>query len=109
MRDTIFSGIGSLLSVMTSHVRRCSKLGADAPPHFSRISIFFDHRRQPAAAERTGQKITLHGEFPHLGAQIPDMALGVLEDRIPVVEYFAQVLQRLLAPRGDLGGVDAVA
>jgi len=37
------------------------------------------------------------------------MALGVREDRIPVVEYFAQVLKRLLAPRGDLGGVDAVA
>jgi len=37
------------------------------------------------------------------------MALGVLEDRIPVVEDFAQVLKRLLAPGGDLGGVYAVA
>jgi len=37
------------------------------------------------------------------------MALGVLESRVPVVEDFAQVLQRLLAPGGDLGGVDAVA
>jgi hypothetical protein len=56
-----------------------------------------------------GQNITLHGEFAHFGAQIPDMALGVLEDRIPVIEYFAQVLRHLLAPGGDLGGVYAVA
>ena len=61
------------------------------------------------AAERTGQNIALHGEFPHLGLQIPDLALGVLDSRIPVVEHFAQVLQRLLAPGGDLRGVDAVA
>ena len=65
--------------------------------------------RQPAAAERTGQNIALHGEFPHLGAQIPDMALAVFEYRIAVVEDLAQVLKRLLAPGGDLGGVDAVA
>ena len=37
------------------------------------------------------------------------MALGVLEHRVPLVEHFAQVLQRLLAPGRDLGGVDAVA
>src|SRR6266404_3271249 len=47
MRDAISSGIGSLLSVMASHVRRCSKLGADAPHHFPRISIFFDHPQSP--------------------------------------------------------------
>src|SRR5262245_17878934 len=33
MRVTISSGIGSLLSVMASHVRRTTKYGADALPH----------------------------------------------------------------------------
>src|SRR5215813_9005759 len=36
MRDTISSGIGSLPSVMASHVRRSIKCGADAPRHFVR-------------------------------------------------------------------------
>src|SRR5216684_1256929 len=63
MRDTIFSGIGSLLSVMASHVRRCSKLGADAPPHFSRISIFFDHRQSPLATQpRWARSLDLAGQ-----------------------------------------------
>src|SRR5712692_11535288 len=35
MRDTISSGIGSLLSVMASHVRRAITFGADAPYHLS--------------------------------------------------------------------------
>ncbi len=40
MRDTISSGIGSLLSVMASHVRRAITFGADAPYHLSpRIHI----------------------------------------------------------------------
>jgi hypothetical protein len=37
MRATISSGIGSLLSVMASHVRRSTKFGADAPHHFLRL------------------------------------------------------------------------
>src|SRR5215470_1927424 len=36
MRDTISSGIGSLPSVMASHVRRSIKCGADTPRHFVR-------------------------------------------------------------------------
>src|SRR5262245_38687188 len=36
MRATISSGIGSLLSVMASHVRRSIQCGADAPRHFVR-------------------------------------------------------------------------
>src|SRR5713101_9279020 len=63
MRDTIFSGIGSLLSVMASHVRRCSKLGADAPHHFSRISISFDHRQSPLATQpRWARSLDLAGQ-----------------------------------------------
>src|SRR3989304_10065854 len=37
MRDTIASGIGSLLLVMASHVRRCTTSWADAPFHFPRL------------------------------------------------------------------------
>src|SRR3989304_1877564 len=37
MRDTIASGIGSLLLVMASHVRRCTTSWADAPFHFTRL------------------------------------------------------------------------
>src|SRR6266540_5548593 len=74
MRDPISSGIGSLLSVMASHVRRCTKSGADAPHHFmppapgprsttislvgvppgpspDRTSIFFDDRNSSLATQ----------------------------------------------------------
>src|SRR2546428_13876394 len=48
---------------MASHVRRCSKLGADAPPHFSRISIFFDHRQSPLATQpRWARSLDLAGQ-----------------------------------------------
>src|SRR6266508_1785083 len=83
MRVTISSGIGSLLSVMESHVRRCSKLGADAPHHFFRISIFFDHRQSPLATQpRWARSLDLAGqedpvkslpasEWPPLGPSTP--------------------------------------
>ncbi len=61
------------------------------------------------ATERTGQKIALHGELSHLGAQVPDLALGVIERGSAVVEYLAGVLKQLLAPSGDLVGMHAVA
>jgi len=37
------------------------------------------------------------------------MALGVLQHRAAVVKHFTQVLKRLLAPGGNLRGVEAVA
>ena len=65
-------------------------------------------RSAAEAAERSGQKIALHGELPHLGLQIPDATLGVLGRRVAVVEDLAGVLEQLLAPGGDLGGVHPV-
>jgi hypothetical protein len=38
MRATISSGIGSLSSVMASHVRRSTSFGADAPYYLSPAS-----------------------------------------------------------------------
>src|SRR5215472_12334974 len=38
MRVTISSGIGSLLSVKASHVRRSTRFGADAPHHCCLLS-----------------------------------------------------------------------
>src|SRR5215467_6814063 len=57
-------------------------------------------------AHRT--KIALHGELSHLGAQVPDLPLGVIERRGTVVEYLARVIKQLLAPQGDLVGMHAV-
>src|SRR6266542_5583196 len=75
MRVTISSGIGSLLSGMASHVRRRSKLGADAPHHFSRISIFFDHRQSPLATQpRWARSLDLAGQ-EHPVKNLPESEL----------------------------------
>src|SRR5665213_2163157 len=65
--------------------------------------------RQAESTERTGQKIPLHGELSHLGAQIADLAFGILQTGSTVFEHFAGVLKQLLAPRGDLRGMHAMA
>jgi hypothetical protein len=58
-------------------------------------------------AHRT--KIALHSQLPYLGAQVPDLPLGVIERRRTVVEHLASVLKQLLTPEGDLVGMHAVA
>jgi len=48
---------------MASHVRRCSKLGVDAPHHFFRISIFFDPRQRPLGTQpRWARSLALAGQ-----------------------------------------------
>jgi len=50
-----------------------------------------------------------HVELYDPGAQVPDLALGVIERGGAVVECLIGVLKQLLPPSGDLVGMHAVA
>src|SRR5215470_6544250 len=132
MRDTISSGIGSLPSVMASHVRRSIKCGADAPRHFvrplpgrrsatirfvggplgpshDRISISFDLRTGPwsPSADRPspGPRApeTIESAPPRIYVA-PPPATASLQGHVQILVKSAQTI----APRGGQSPPNAV-